>query len=87
MPSGQHDRRPDVLDAARAAGWASDSDSTRHGGISDQFTKAGRTVTCHWVKTPWSDARWAGAVVSGPDGPRQVWKVSGDGGVLAVLKS
>jgi hypothetical protein len=83
-----HDRRPDVLDLANARGWSHDTDKTRHGAISDQFTRDGITLTCFWTETPWADARWSrGHVAGGPDGPRGVWTVEKDGGVLAVLAS
>jgi len=79
--------RNDVLDAAKSNGWAVDTDTTRHGAISDQFTRSGVTLTCFWSQTPWSDARWDSGLLVGPDGARRVWKVAGDGGVLSVLQS
>lgn len=74
-----------MLRAARTNGWTIDSDRTRHGAISDQFARDAFTLTCFWSATPWSDARWDGGVLTAPDGARQVWRVSGEGGVLAIL--
>jgi hypothetical protein len=87
MPPANQDRRRDVLDAAKEHGWTSDSDRTRHGAISDQFTKGARTLTCFWSETPWSDARWDGGVLSSPDGQREVWRIERDDGVLDILKT
>ena len=86
MPAPQHDRRPDVLAAAKTHGWQHEVGTTTHGSISDQFTRHGRTLTCFWHRTPWSDAYWDQGILSGPDKPRQVWRITGDDGVLAVLK-
>lgn len=86
MPPASQDRRNDVLDAAKSHGWTVDTDTTWHGAISDQFTRAEVTLTCFWSQTPWSDARWDSGLLVIPDGTRQVWKVGGDGGVLSVLK-
>jgi hypothetical protein len=36
--------------------------------------------------TPWSDAHWDNGFLSDPDGPKQVWKIVGEGGVLDVLQ-
>lgn len=85
MPHPKHDRRPHVIEKAAANGWSHQHQETQFGAISDLFTRGPQTLTCHWVQTPWSDARWAIAVFAGVEGPRLVWKIEGKGGVLAVL--
>ncbi|MGH9023880.1 MAG: hypothetical protein ACRDV9_12405 [Acidimicrobiia bacterium] len=87
MPPATHDRRGDVLEAAKTNGWSTDSDWTRHGAISDQFTRGKLTLICFWSQTPWSEARWDGGVLAGPDGPRQVWRIEGTDGVMAILRN
>lgn len=86
MPPANQDRRGDVLDAAAKQGWSIDSDRTRHGAISDQFAKGDVTLTCFWSQTPWSDARWDGGVFSSPKAQRQVWRIEGEDGVMAMLR-
>jgi hypothetical protein len=86
MPPANQDRRDDVRAAASAHGWSSDSDQTRHGAISDQFIRHSTTLTCFWARTPWSEGRWAGGFVSAPEGDRQVWRIEGEGGVMAILR-
>lgn len=85
MPPASQDRRNDVIETAKARGWTIDSDTTTHGALSDQFIKSGVTLTCFWGQTPWSDARWHGGFAASPDGPRQVWKIEGGGGVMSIL--
>lgn len=85
MPPANQDRRGDVLRLAKERGWAIDSDRTRHGALSDQFTKDRTILTCFWSATPWSEARWDSGLLVAPDGARQIWRISGDGGVLSIL--
>lgn len=87
MPHPMHDKRPAVLDTAAANGWTHDTDKTKHGAISDQFTRGGFTLTCFWCETPWSDARWENGVLATPGGPKQVPDIVGEDGVLAVLRT
>jgi hypothetical protein len=87
----QHNRRPDVLDAAKSHHWSHAFESTSHGAMSDQFTKGKLTLTCFWIQTPWAEARWeSGVLAGGSDGPRGVWSIedgkTGDG-VLTIIKS
>ena len=86
MPPAPHDRRHDVLAAAEKGGWSLAEESTKHGAMADVFVRGGDKVICFWARTPWSDARWHGSIVSAADGERQVWSVSGDNGIIAVLR-
>jgi hypothetical protein len=85
MPHPKHNRRPDVIDKALANGWSHDPAQTKHGAISDQFTRGKQTLTCFWCETPWSDARWENGVLVGGERPRQVWRIEGENGVLSIL--
>ncbi len=82
----QPDLRSAVLEEARTHGWIHETARTPHGSISDQFSRGPRTLTCFWSETPWSDAHWDNGFLSDPDGPKQVWKIAGEGGVLDVLQ-
>lgn len=85
MPPPNQDRRDDVLHVAANHAWKVESRRTVHGAMSDRLVRSGTTVTCFWAETPWSDARWHGAVVTDNEGSRQVWAVGGRNGILQVL--
>lgn len=54
------------------------------------FTSEAGVVRAVWLRTPWSDSgRWTGALFSekATKGDRNVWKVSGKGGLLELLSS
>lgn len=87
MPAPQHDRRADVLDAARSHGWTHRVETTSLGAITDEFRREAFTLICFWSTTPWSpNGHWDNGVLYTPDGPRQVWRITKDDGVLAVLE-
>lgn len=88
MTAPLHDRRADVIDAAKVNGWSHAAQQTEHGAISDEFERGTYTLRCFWSTTPWSpDGHWDNGVLYGPDGPRQVATISKEHGVLAVLRS
>jgi len=91
MPHAKHDQRLNVLKTARNAGWKTDSAVFDDGNIiRDIFTSELGSLRAVWLRTPWSlSGRWAGSIFSdrrtGQD--RNVWKVTGTGGVLELLSS
>jgi hypothetical protein len=89
MPNPQHGRRLDVLAAASKGAWALVHAAYDSGNILvDTFTSHHGIVRVVWLRTPWSDTgRFAGALFSDPAAKkdRNVWKVSGHDGLLALL--
>ena len=89
MPAANQAQRPNVLIAAKRSGWQHDpgyfDDSNI---IRDAFTNELGTIRAIWLRTPWSDTgRWAGAIFSNARDKtdRNVWKISGTGGLLELL--
>lgn len=86
MPKpGEH--REEVLRLADLHGWQRVTETTSHGAVSDQFTRQGTVLTLFWSRSVRSDAHWNTGLLEAADGPRQVWRITGDGGVVDVLRS
>lgn len=89
MPNPQHDQRINVLAAAKKGGWQHDQGVFDDSNIiRDLFTGSLGQVRVVWIRTPWSvSGRYAGALFSDPKtkSERNVWKVSGAGGLLELL--
>jgi len=90
MAPGQRDQRLNVLAAGKQGGWTHDQGLFDGNDlIRDLFTGERGQVRVIWVRTPWSDSgRYAGAIFyDAREGKeRNVWKVSGAGGLLEVLR-
>lgn len=91
MPSAAHAQRMNVLGRANAHGWTHSMAIYDEGNIiRDEFTSELGVVRAVWLRTPWSDSgRWTGSVFSekATKKDRNVWKVSGKGGLLELLSS
>jgi hypothetical protein len=91
MASVPHAQRMNVLGRANNHGWTHKMAVYDDGNIiRDEFTSPLGVVRVVWLRTPWSDeGRWTGSLFSdkaaGKD--RNVWKVSGSGGLLDLLGS
>ena len=91
MPNPRHAQRLPVLEAAKRGGWEIRSEQFDGGDIlRDVFIGDRGVIRVVWLRTPWSDdGRYAGAILSdkrsGTD--RNVWKVSGSDGLIALLQA
>lgn len=89
MPNPQHDQRLNVLAAGDKGGWKRDSGVFDESNIvRDTFTGPLGQVRVVWIRTPWSlSGRFAGALFSDPKtkADRNVWKVTGTGGLIELL--
>ena len=90
MSASKHGRRQDVLRAAIRAGWEYES-ATYDGGdlVRDIFTSHLGVVRVVWLRTPWSEGRFAGAIFSErlSHKERNMWSVSGNNSLIALLDS
>jgi hypothetical protein len=89
MPKGQHDRRLDILAAARSNGWTAKHESVgdTNDVLFDTFTSDLGVIRCVWVRTPWSSGgRYAGAIFSSVKEKKDInlWKV-GDRGPNSLM--
>lgn len=91
MPQAPHAQRMNVLGRAHTHGWVHDMATYDDGNIiRDQFSSELGVIRAVWLRTPWSDSgRWAGSVFSDKvtKQDRNVWKVSGKGGLLELLST
>lgn len=83
--------RGDVLSAARRGGWTHDV-AVFDGGdiVRDLFSNDAGVVRAVWIRTPWtSEGRFAGSVFSNKRdrSDRNVWKLSGVGGLINLLSA
>lgn len=89
MPHPKHDQRLNVLRAAKKGGWSHDQGVFDDSNIiRDLFTGDRGQVRVVWIRTPWSlSGRYAGALFSdaAEKKDRNVWKVTGSGGLLELL--
>ena len=91
---GQHDRRMDVLSAARQHGWETKNEyaGEMNDVVLDTFTNDIGEIRCVWIRTPWtSGGRYAGAIFSSAKDKKDVnlYKVEGDdkSSLLHTLRS
>jgi hypothetical protein len=86
-----HNQRSNVIKVALLHGWQHDYETFDDGNIiRDLFTSDLGQVRAVWLRTPWSDAgRWTGSIFSekATHTERNVWKVTTDNGLLALLAS
>jgi hypothetical protein len=89
VPNPKHAQRPTVLSTAKKCGWSHEHEVFDHGYIvRDVFRSELGEIRAVWLKTPWSDSLWTGAIFSDKKKheDRNVWKVSAQGGLLDLLK-
>ncbi len=91
MTTAPHAQRMNVLGKALAHGWTHDM-AVYDGGdiVRDRFTSPLGIIRVVWLRTPWSlEGRWTGSIFSDQAAKkdRNVWKVTGQGGLLELLSS
>jgi hypothetical protein len=83
MMKGKHDRRTDVLEAARRYGWEMEHKYMGEGNdvVLDVFTRDVGQIRCVWIRTPWtSGGRYAGAIFSSKTDKKDInlWRIEGN---------